>query len=129
MTEPRVDAHVSAERQAGRDMTIIGIGLIVFGVMAFLGALVVGPGPGHSETAEFVWSIAFYGGVVVVFAGSMVAGFGIRSRRGAHAGLARGCGSAALSIGLGLLLFAAAFGFMFVSCFAALMSNMSKNLK
>jgi len=129
MTESYLSRGTPAERQGRRDMTIIGIGLIVFGVVAFLGALVVGPGLGHSETAETLWAIAFYGAVVVVFAGSMVAGFGIRSRRGTNAGLAGGCGSVALSIGLGLLLFAAAFGFMFVTCFAVMMSTMSKSFK
>ena len=34
-----------------------------------------------------------------------------------------------LHIGLGLLLFAAAFGFMFVTCFAVMMSTMSKSFK
>jgi hypothetical protein len=126
--ESRYSYQGTAEQQGRRDTKMIGFGLIIFGSIAFLGALLSGRFV-NSDTSEYIWMMVFYGAVVLVFAGSIVAGFGIRSRRGAATGMSGGCGSLAVSIGLGLLLFLAVFGFLFVTCFVVVMSDLHKSLK
>jgi hypothetical protein len=108
----------TAERQGKRDTTLSGFGIVILGIVGFLGAVLALLHRRGGEPGEIAFAVGV-GAILVVLAGSMIAGFGIRGRKGAAAGLAGGCGSVALGLGLGALLFLAALIFMFVGCLAA----------
>lgn len=113
----------SPERQARHDMKLSGFGIMVLGGLGFLGAVLVMAFGGPSN--EEMLTVIAGGGILLVLGGSMVAAFAIRAKHGPASAFAGGCGSVALSVGLGVLLFAAAFVFLFVSCFAIVMTSLS----
>jgi hypothetical protein len=122
MTDPRFPGESTAEHQGQRDTTAIGFGIVALGAVGFLGA-VVAVTVGNFRGDIDGWVTVAGGALLVVLAGSMTAAFGIRGRRGAASGFAGGCSSVALSIGLGVLLFLAAFAFLYATCFGIVMSG------
>jgi hypothetical protein len=103
------------ERQGRGDLTAIGCGIIALGILAVIGFVAAMVGTNSSGVAEF-GVVVVGGGLLLVFAGSMVAGTGLAGRL---VPAASGCGSLALGVGLGTLLFLASVGFLFVTCLAA----------
>jgi hypothetical protein len=121
MPEPRTD-HETPRRQGQRDLLMIGVGIIVLGALGFIGVILAidrwnFPDGGIAVTVAG-------GAILMVLAGCMITAFAIRARRGAEAGPAGGCGSVALTVALGGLLFVAAFVFLFATCFAIVMSDL-----
>ena len=107
MNDPRDLRQGSAERQGRRDLTAAGFGILVLGLVGAVGGFAVGGKSGDAGTA----AVALVGGggaVLIIFAGSMMAGSGLRARYGAVAGLTGGC--------LGGLLFLAALVFLCATC-------------
>jgi hypothetical protein len=118
MNRPQPARSVSAEWQGQRDLTAVGFGFVALGILSFLGVVLALTLSNFRESALSVAVPVGGGAVLVVLAGSMISGFGIRAKHGAIAG----CGSVAVSIGLGVLVFLAAMVFLTVSCFATVMT-------
>jgi FtsH-binding integral membrane protein len=126
MTDPRYLRHVPADRQGRRDTMMIGFGIVALGILGFLGmALALVRGNFSAQTSGLPVVVICGGAILLMLARSLVAAIGIRERHGALAGLAGGCGSVALSIGLGALLFVASMIFLVVSCTATVMTGAS----
>jgi hypothetical protein len=98
---------------------MIGGGLFVLGVLGFIGAVLSLFSEQGGKNADAVMTVGG-GALLLVLAGSVLAGYGLRGGRGAAAGLMGGCGSVALALAIAPLLILAALGFAFISCLAAL---------
>jgi hypothetical protein len=100
-------------------MAMIGFGLVALGVVGFVGAMMSLFGEHGDKHADTIMTVGG-GALVLVVAGSVVAGFGLSGARGAAVGLMGGCGSVALALSLGALLCLAALGFALLSCLSLL---------
>jgi hypothetical protein len=108
----------TAHGQAKRDLMLIGFGLLALGILGVIAALLVITFGGTSGQEV---GVVFVGGAfLLVFAGSMIAGVGLVRR---NVPAASGCGSLAIGVGLGGLLFVGSLVFLFATCLAVVSAH------
>jgi hypothetical protein len=105
-----------AERQGIRDLAIASFGIMLLGCLGVFAPLLGNRSLSSIDSALTI----VVGAMLILFIGSLMAGIGMARRHGPAASAAKGCSSMAAGVALGVVLFAAAIGFLFMTCMTLL---------